>query len=142
MFLLNFLQEGGHAAQAVEAAGHGAATHAEHVPFIVEKVNDWIGEPVFNLQKAIMPQIYHALKIFGPEWPGDQFGTYQQAHDAGYLPTPTQIVMFLFVVFVAVVILTILRGKLSVESPNKRQQTLEVGAETIRSLFGDMVGPG
>src|SRR5882672_3184198 len=131
MFLLNILQEHGQ-----EAAGH-----AEHAPFIVEKLNDWIGEPVFNLQKAIMPPIYHALKIFGPQWPGEN-KTFQEYINAGYLPIPTHVVMFLFVVLVAVVILTILRGKLSVESPNKRQQTFEVGVETIRGLLGDLVGPG
>src|SRR5262245_12147672 len=127
MFLLNLLQEHGQ-----EAAEHGAAAgHAEHVPFIVEKLNDLIGEPVFNLQKVIMPPIYHALKIFGPQWPGEG-KTFHEYVDAGYLPIPTHVVMFLFVVLVAVVILTILRGKLSVESPNNRQQTFEVGVETIR----------
>jgi F-type H+-transporting ATPase subunit a len=86
-----------------------------------------------------MPKIYHALKIFGPEWPGEG-KTFQEYLDAGYLPIPTHVVMFLFVVLVAVVVLTILRGKLSVESPNKRQQTLEVGVETIRGLLNDLVG--
>jgi F-type H+-transporting ATPase subunit a len=145
MFLLNLLQahgqEAGHGAQPAEAAGHAAAAHAEHVPFIVEKLNHWIGEPVFELQKVIMPPIYKYLKIFGPEWPGED-KTFQQYLDAGYLPIPTHVVMFLFVMVVAVVILTILRGKLSVESPNNRQQTFEVGVETIRSLLGDLVGTG
>ena len=145
MFLLNLLQahgqEAGHGAQPVEAAGHAAAAHAEHVPFIVEKLNHWIGEPVFELQKVIMPPIYKYLKIFGPEWPGED-KTFQQYLDAGYLPIPTHVVMFLFVVVIAVVVLTILRGKLSVESPNNRQQTFEVGVETIRSLLGDLVGTG
>jgi F-type H+-transporting ATPase subunit a len=145
MFLLNLLQghgqEAGQGAQPAEAAGHAAAAHAEHVPFIVEKLNHWIGEPVFNLQKMIMPPIYKALKIFGPQWPGEN-KTFQEYLDAGYLPIPTHVVMFLFVVVVAVVVLTILRGKLSVESPNKRQQTFEVGVEAIRSMLGDLVGTG
>src|SRR5215475_756707 len=137
MFLLNLLQGHGQ-----EAAEHGAAAgHAEHMPFIVEKLNQWIGEPVFEIQKVIMPPIYKMLKIFGPQWPGEN-KTFQEYLDAGYLPIPTQVVMFLFVVLIAVVVLTILRGKLSAESPNKRQQTLEVGVETIRGLLGDLVGPG
>jgi len=137
MFLLNLLQGHGQ-----EAAEHGAAAgHAEHVPFIVEKLNQWIGEPVFEIQKAIMPPIYKALKIFGSQWPGEN-KTFQEYLDAGYLPIPTHVVMFLFVVLVAVVILTILRGKLSVESPNSRQQTFEVGVEMIRGFLGDLVGPG
>jgi len=146
MFLLNLLQEhgpqaAGHAAQPAEAAGHAAAAHAEHIPIIVEKLNHWIGEPVFEIQKAIMPPIYNALKIFGPQWPGEG-KTFDEYMAAGYLPIPTHVVMFLFVVLVAVVILTILRGKLSVESPNKRQQTFEVVAEMIRGFLNDLVGPG
>jgi F-type H+-transporting ATPase subunit a len=135
MFLLNLLQEHGQ-----QAAEHGAkAGHAKHVPIIVDKLNHWIGEPVFEIQKVIMPPIYKALKIFGPEWPGEN-KSFQEYLDAGYLPIPTHVVMFLFVVLVAVVVLTILRGKLSVESPNKRQQTFEVGVETIRGLLNDLVG--
>src|SRR5215510_13976884 len=135
MFLLNLLQEHG-----PQAAEHGAgAGHAKHVPLIVEQLNEWIGEPVFEIQKVIMPPIYKYLKIFGPEWPGED-KSFQQYLDAGYLPIPTHVVMFLFVVLVAVVVLTILRGKLSVESPNKRQQTFEVGVETIRGLLNDLVG--
>lgn len=126
-------------APAQAAAEHGAAA-AENVPFIVEKINEWIGEPVFNLQSAIMPPIYRALKIFGTQWPGEG-RSFHQYLNAGYLPIPTHVVMFLFVVFVAVVLLYIIRGKLSVESPNNRQQALEVGVEMIRSLLGDMVGP-
>jgi F-type H+-transporting ATPase subunit a len=137
MFLLNLLQEHGQL-----AAEHGAdAKHAKHVPIIVDKLNHWIGEPVFEIQKAIMPPIYKALKIFGPQWPGEN-KTFQEYLDAGYLPIPTHVVMFLFVVLISVVVLTILRGKLSVESPNTRQQTFEVGVEAIRGLLSDLIGPG
>jgi len=136
MFLLNLVQEHGQ-----QAAEHGAkAGHAKHVPIIVEKLNHWIGEPVFEIQKAIMPKIYNALKIFGPHWPGEN-KTFQEYLDAGYLPIPTHVVMFLFVVLISVVVLTILRGKLSVESPNTRQQTFEVGVEMIRGFLADLVGP-
>jgi hypothetical protein len=76
MFLLNLLQEHGQ-----QAAEHGAkAGHAKHVPIIVEMLNHWIGKPVFEIQKAIMPQIYKALKIFGPHWPGEN-KTFQEYLD-------------------------------------------------------------
>jgi F-type H+-transporting ATPase subunit a len=38
--------------------------------------------------------------------------------------------------------LTFLRRKLSVESPTTRQQSFEVGVETIRGFLNDMIGPG
>ena len=137
MFLLNLLQEHGQQATEHEAA----ASHANHVPIIVEKLNEWIGEPVFNIQKVIMPPIYKTLKIFGPEWPGEH-RTFDEYMAAGNLPIPTQVVMFLFVALVAVVVLWLLRRELSVESPTNRQQTFEVGVETVRGLLSDLVGPG
>jgi F-type H+-transporting ATPase subunit a len=156
MALLNFLQEHGaaqpaaehgaaaaqHGEAVVEAAGHavGAASH-EHVPIIVEKLNDLLGPAVFNLQSQIMPPIYGALKIFGDHWPGEGM-TYEAYRAAGHLPLPTHVVMFLFVVLIAVVVLTILRGKLSTENPTTKQQTFEVGVEAIRSFLNDLVGPG
>jgi F-type H+-transporting ATPase subunit a len=136
MFLLKLLQE--HGQQASEHGG--GSSHAKHVPIIVDKLNEWIGEPVFNLQKMIMPKIYHTLKIFGPEWPGEH-KTYQEYINAGNLPIPTHVVMFLFVVFIAVVVLWFLRRKLSVENPSNRQQTFEVGVEMVRGLLSDLVGP-
>lgn len=139
MFLLNILQAHGQAA--TEHAAPHAASHAEHVPIIVEKLNEWFGPAVFEMQKAIMPPIYSALKIFGPHWPGEGL-SYDQYRTAGELPIPTHVVMFLFVVLIAVVVLTFLRGKLSAESPNKRQQTFEVGVEAVRGLLSDLVGPG
>lgn len=148
MFLLNMLQEHGQGAEhgaaaaqhGAEAAGH--AEHAEHIPFIVEKLNhSAIGEAVFHLQSSIMPPIYKALKIFGPQWPGEgkDFHAYLAE---GNLPIPTQIVMFFFVVIIAVIVLWILRGKLSTESPTTRQQTFEVSVEAIRGFLADLVGPG
>jgi len=146
MFLLNILQE--HGAQAAEqgaaghtaeAAGHAAA-HGEHVPWIVEQINHLIGPAVFEIQKQIMPPIYSALKIFGPHWPGEG-KSFEQYLAEGNLPIPTQIVMFGFVVIIAVIVLWLLRGKLSTESPTTRQQTFEVGVEAIRGFLADLVGP-
>jgi F-type H+-transporting ATPase subunit a len=163
MFLLNLLQQHGQeaapaaaqhateaahgtaqaAGHAAEAAGHGAAAahHGEHVPVIVEKLNDMIGPALFNLQSQIMPPIYKALKVFGAHWPGEGL-TYEQYRAAGELPLPTHIVMFLFAILVSVVVLSLLRGKLSTENPSNKQQGFEVLVEGIRSLLSDLVGPG
>lgn len=146
MFLLNILQEHGaaaaqHGAEATAAAAEAVgAEHGEHVPWLVEKVNDLLGPAVFEIQKQIMPPIYKALKIFGPQWPGEGKDFHQYLAE-GNLPIPTQIVMFFFVVIIAVIVLWILRGKLSTESPTTRQQTFEVGVEAIRGFLADLVGP-
>jgi len=135
MMLLSLLQE--HGGQAAEHAAEHAAGHGEHVPIIVEKLNHWIGPAVYSLQEQIMPPIYH---LFNAKWPGEGV-SFEQYLAAGNLPIPTHVVMFLIVIVVAVVILSFLRGKLSVESPTTRQQSFEVGVEAIRSLLRDLVGP-
>lgn len=139
-------QHGAEAAHgAAQAAGHAAeaASHGshEHIPVIVEKLNDVLGPAIFNLQSQIMPPLYKALKIFGDHWPGEGL-SYEQYRAAGNLPLPTHVVMFLFVALVAVVVLAILRGKLSTENPTTKQQTFEVGVEAVRGLLSDLVGPG
>jgi F-type H+-transporting ATPase subunit a len=145
MMLLSLLQEHvpatAEGASHAAAATHQAAAHAEHVPWLVEKLNHLVGPAVFSLQQTIMPPIYKAVGgLFGPHWPGEGL-SFDQYLAAGHLPIPTHVVMFLFVVLIAVVVLTIVRGKLSVESPTTRQQTFEVGVEAIRSLLVDLVGP-
>ncbi|MEP7273186.1 MAG: F0F1 ATP synthase subunit A [Acidobacteriota bacterium] len=133
MMLFSLLQEHGQAAQ--------AAAHGEHVPWIVQQINHFFGPAVFELQSKIMPPIYKGVGgLFGAHWPGDGL-SFDQYVATGNLPIPTHVVMFLFVVLIAVVVLTFLRGKLSVESPNNRQQTFEVGVEAIRGLLVELVGP-
>jgi F-type H+-transporting ATPase subunit a len=135
MMLLTTLMQEAHQSE----GGHGGG-HGEHVPVLVEWVNGWLGPWVFQLQSSLMPPIYRLVKVFGDHWPGEGL-TYDQYLAAGHLPIPTQVVMFLFVALVAVVILGVLRGKLSTESPSGRQQTFEVGVEAIRGLLSDLVGP-
>src|SRR5262245_59943347 len=124
------------AGHATEAAGHGA-----HVPYVVELVNDWFGKEVFEIQQVIMPPIYKVFGfLFGDHWAGEGL-TYEAYRASRNLPIPTHVVMFLFVVYIAVGVLTFLRRKLSAESPTTRQQTFEVGVEMVRNLLYDMVGP-
>jgi F-type H+-transporting ATPase subunit a len=134
--LLAFLQQ--HTPQAAEHAKkadeHGGG---HHTPWIVEQINHWFGAAVFDLQAKIMPPLYG---LFKAHWPGEGM-TAEQYMAAGQLPIPTQVVMFLVLVFFVVVVLTILRGKLSADSPTTKQQTFEVGVEALRDLLKDLVGP-
>ena len=75
-----------HAAQAAE---HAAAGHGEHIPVIVEWINNAIGPAVYSLQAQIMPPIY---AIFGGHWPGEGM-TYEAYRHAGNLPIPTHVVI-------------------------------------------------
>lgn len=136
--LLAFLQQHGAAAQTAEhAAAAGGEGGGEHVPALVEWVNHTFGSAIFSLQQQIMPPLYN---LFGAHWPG-QGKTFEQYMAEGHLPIPTHVVMFLIAATVAVIVLRVLRGKLSTEAPTTRQQTFEVGVETVRSLLADLAGP-
>ncbi len=137
---LAFLQE--HAPKVAEHAADGAkkaGAHGggHHTPWIVEQVNHWFGSAVFALQTQIMPPIYN---LIGKHWPGEG-KTFEQYLADGQLPIPTQAVMFSIVILFTVVVLTILRGKLSTDAPTTKQQTFEVGVEALRDMLKDLIGP-
>ena len=118
-------------------SGQQEAAHGEHVPWIVEQVNHFLGPVAFQLESMLMPPIYGLL---GSHWPGEGM-TYEQFVAAGNHAIPTHVVMFFIMVIIAAVVLTLLRRKLSVESPTNRQQSLEVGVEGLRNLLVELVGP-
>ncbi len=121
--LLSLLQEAHSAASGTaEAAGTG-----EHVPVIVEWTNHVFGPAVYKLQQIIMPQLAH---LWGGEWHGDP-----------EMPIPTHMVMFFIAVLISTVLLYLIRGKLSVENPSTRQQSLEVIISGVRSLILENIGP-
>jgi F-type H+-transporting ATPase subunit a len=130
-----FLQE--HAPKAAEHATKDEHGGGHHTPWIVEQVNHILGPAMFSIQEKIMPPIY---SLFGKHWPGEGM-TAEQYMAAGQLPIPTQAVMFSIVILFTVVILTILRGKLSSDAPTTKQQTFEVGVEALRDMLKDLIGP-
>jgi F-type H+-transporting ATPase subunit a len=122
-----------------KAAEHGAAAEehaAHHTPIIVELVNKWFGEPVYHLQ---MKYTYPFWKSFFAK-----FHTTPEAVFGPYTPEtaiPWYTVMFVIACILSVVIIWILKGKLSTEEPGHGQQTLELGVLAVRDMIGDIIGP-
>lgn len=111
-----------------QAAEHGAAAAGgHHVPVLVEWINLLLGPTVYRLQEAILPTIYG---WFGAQWHGDP-----------EMPIPPHIVFFFIAVFISVVVLYLVRGRLSVENPSPRQQFFELIFEGLRSLMKENIGP-
>lgn len=113
---------------------HEAA--AEHTPIIVKLVNHYFGEYAYNFQ---MRYTYPRWK-----WLLAKFGTTPDAAFGAYTPEnaiPWYTIMFVIACILSVLIIWILKGKLSEEEPGGGQQTLEAGVLAVRGMLEDIVGP-
>ena len=117
-----------------------AAEHAEeashHAPIIVQLVNDWFGEPFYRFQVNNTKPLWDKFLA--------KFGTNAEAAFGPYTPDnaiPWYTVMFFIACILSVVIIWILKGKLSESEPGGGQQTLEVSVLVVRSMIEDVIGP-
>jgi len=109
---------------------------AEHVPILVRFVNQYLGEYAYSFQ---MKYTYPFWK-----WFLAKFGTTPESAFGVYTPEnaiPWYTVMFVIACILSLVLIWILRGKLSEDEPGHGQQTLEVGVLAVRSMLEDIVGP-
>ncbi len=123
--------------ETAKAAEHAEkAESAHHTPVIVELVNHYLGPTAYNFQ----------MKYTYPFWKSflAKFGTTPEAAFGPYTPEtaiPWYTVMFVIACILSVVIIWILKGKLSDEEPGPGQQTLEVTVLAIRGMIEDIIGP-
>jgi len=126
-------------AEAAEAA-HGAAEHAEeaehHTPIIVALVNQYFGEYALRFELAYTKPFWDRFLGFFGTTPEDAFGPYTAAN-----AIPWYTVMFVIACILSIVIIWILKGKLSESEPGHGQQTLEVSVLAVRSMIEDIIGP-
>jgi len=127
------------AAEGAKAA-EGAAEHAEeaghHTPIIVELVNHWFGEAALHFELKYTKPIWDKVLGYFGTTPEDAFGPYT-AENA----IPWYTVMFVIACILSVVIIWILKGKLSESEPGHGQQTLEVSILAVRNMIEDIIGP-
>ena len=123
-------------AEAAEpAASHGAAT-AHHTPVVVEMVNQYLG-PFFNrleinYTKPVWDRVFgffgtDAVAVFGPYTPENA--------------VPWYTIMFIIACAITLLLIWVLKGKLTHDEPEGGQQTLEVAVLALRGLLEDVVGP-
>ena len=121
-------------AEAAEAAEHAEeATH--HSPIIVQLVNHYFGEAALEFELKYTKPIWDkVLGAFGTT-PEAAFGPYT-AENA----IPWYTVMFFIACILSVIIIWILKGKLSESEPGGGQQTLEFSVLAVRSMIEDIIG--
>jgi len=116
MFL--FAEEGGH-----------------HSPLIVDFVNHYLGEPVHKFELAYTKPLW--TSILKP------FGTTPEALFGAYTPEnaiPWYTVMFVIACVLTMVVIWILKGKISEDDPTPGQLTLEAGFLALREMAVNVIG--
>ena len=124
----------------LQEAANKAAEHAEEAeheaPVVVQLVNQWFGEYAYRFEM-------HYTK---PKWDWflGKFGSSAEAAFGPYTPEnaiPWYTVMFFIACILSIVVIWILKGRLSSEEPGHGQQTLEVSVLAVRSMVEDIIGP-
>ena len=104
---------------------------------IVEFVNHYLGGPIYHFEISytkpawdwFFGKFFHttAENVFGPYTPDNA--------------VPWYTIMFVIACFVSLLVIWILRGKLSEDEPTHGQQTLETAVLAVRQLVQDIIGP-
>ena len=111
------------------------AEGGHHTPLIVEFINHYLGEPVYNIQMATTHKMWTAF--FG------KFGTTPEAMFGEYSPEnaiPWYTIMFVIACILTVILIRIFKGKLSEDDPTSGQMTLEAGFLALKDLAVSVIG--
>lgn len=106
-----------------------------HTPLIVEFVNHYIGKPVYDFQMAYTKPLWDQLFA--------KFGTNAEAIFGPYTvetAVPWYTIMFVIACILTVVVIWIMKGKLSSEDPKASQLTLEAGFLALKDMIVSVVG--
>src|SRR5438876_6270187 len=113
-----------------------AQEQAEQAPILVKLVNQYFGEWAYRFEmKYTYPKWQWLLAKFGST-PEAAFGVYTPEN-----AIPWYTVMFVIACILSIVVIWIMRGRLSEEEPGHGQQTLELGVLAVRDLLEEIVGP-
>lgn len=104
-------------------------------PLIVEFINYYLGEPIYQFQTEYTKPIWD--KFFS------NFGTEAEAVFGPYTPEnaiPWYTIMFVIACILTVILIRIFKGRLSADDPAPGQMTLEAGYLAIRDLVVSVIG--
>ncbi len=106
-----------------------------HTPLIVEFINHYFGKPVHEFQVAYTRPIWDViLSNFGTT-PEAVFGEYTVDN-----AIPWYTIMFIIACILTMIIIAILKGKLSEDDPSNGQLTLEAGFLALKNLVVSVIG--
>lgn len=105
------------------------------MPLIVEFINHYIGEPVHHFQLAYTKPLWD--KFFA------NFGTTAEKAFGPYTAenaVPWYTIMFVIACILTILLVNLLKGKLSQDDPKPGQLTLEAGVLAIRDMIVSIIG--
>ena len=112
------------------------AEEGHHQPLIVEFINHYLGKPVLEFELAYTKPIWD--KFFS------NFGTNAESVFGGPYTEenaiPWYTIMFVIACILTVIVIRILKGKLSEDDPKAGQMTLEAGYLAIKDLVVRVIG--
>lgn len=111
-----------------EGGGH-------HVPLISQFINHYLGEPVYQFQMAYTRPIWAALFAKFGTTPEALFGPYTVEN-----AIPWWTIMFVIACILTVIIVNLLKGKLSEDDPDPGQLTLEAGFLAVKGMITSIIG--
>jgi F-type H+-transporting ATPase subunit a len=108
----------------------------EHpTPLIVEFVNAYLGKPVHEFQVAFTRPLWDLILGYFGTTPEAVFGEYTVEN-----AIPWYTIMFFIACILTVIIVRILKGKLSEDDPHHGQLTLEAGFLALKDMIISVVG--
>ncbi len=112
----------------------GSAEH--HTPLLVQFINHYLGEPVHQIQMQTTHKWWTSFFSNFGTTPEAVFGAPYSAENA----IPWYTIMFVIACILSVVVIALLKGKLSDEDPTDGQLTLEAGYLAIKKVVVDVIG--
>lgn len=108
-----------------------------HTPLIVEFVNHYLGAPVhqFQMNYTYPAWLWLFDKLGVKALPEDIFGPYTVEN-----AIPWYTVMFIIACILTVIVISILKGKLSEDDPKHGQLTLEAGFLALKDMVVNVIG--
>ena len=108
---------------------------AHHTPLIVEFINYYLGEPVYNIQMATTHKWWTSFFSYFGTTPEAMFGEYSPEN-----AIPWYTIMFVIACILTVILIRIFKGKLSEDDPTPGQMTLEAGFLALKDLAVSVIG--
>jgi F-type H+-transporting ATPase subunit a len=111
------------------------AEGGEHIPLIVQFINHYLGEPVHQFQMGYTRPIWVKFFELFHTTPEAVFGEYTVEN-----AIPWYTVMFVIACILTVVVIKLLKGKLSADDPTAGLMTLEAGFLALKDLAVSVIG--